>query len=77
MTVRHRTHDASHSQTVEIVIHKDQHTQDHNGNLRSDPGFDVFGCPFTKGCRTARPVKQRYQNSQHNQENQDSYVSGI
>ena len=77
MTVRHRPHNASHSQTVEIIIHKDHHTQDHDRNLGSDPGFDVLRCPFTEGCGTACPVQKRYQDSQHNQENKNSHVSGV
>ena len=30
MPVCHRTHDASDGQTVKIIVHKDQHTEQHN-----------------------------------------------
>ena len=70
-------HYTSHSQTVEIIVYKNQDSQNNGGNLGTDSGFDVLSGPFSKGCRASGPVHHTDHSSQNHQENQNSHIGGI
>ena len=77
LPVGDRAHDRTHGQAVEIVVHKDHHTQQQGGELCPCPGVDVLRCPAAKGGRAAGLVHQGHQDAQHDQEHQDAHIAAV
>ena len=75
--VSHRPHDAAHGQTVEIVVNKDQDTQDDGGQLGAHPALDVLLGPTAEGGGAAGLVHQAYQGAQNHQEDQDTHIVAV
>ena len=70
-------HDRAHGQAVEVVVHKDHHTQQQGGKLRTGPGVDVGGGPAAESCRAAGLVHQGHQNAQHHQKDQNAHIAAV
>ena len=68
------THNASHSQTVEIVVYKDNHTEKHGWKQCSSLGFDFSGCPVSVGLGSSWFCNQGYDDSKEYQEEQNIHV---
>ena len=77
MLVRHRTHYASHSKTVKIIVDKDHHAQRHSGKLRAHPGLDLCAGPAAKRGRSSRLVHHAHHDAQDHQEYDDTHVVSI
>ena len=77
MFICYRSHYASNSKTVKIIIYKYQHTKKYRCKLCSYSCFNMFSCPFTKCSRTASPVHHAYHNSQYNKKYKNSYIIRI
>ena len=77
LPVGHRPHDGAYGQAVEVVVHKDEHTQNKGHELRPRAGVDVGGRPAAKGRAAARLVHQGHQDAQHDQKDQNAHVAGV
>ena len=77
MAVGDRTHDRPDGQAVEVVIDKDQDTQNHRGELCADAGLDVGGCPLTKGSGAADQIHQGDHDAQNDQEYEDADIPAV
>ena len=75
--IRHRTHDATHRQAVEVVVNKNQAPQQHRGTLRPRPGVNMARRPSSKGGRPTRAVHELHHHAQNNQKNQNAHIPVI
>lgn len=75
--VRHRLHDCTHGQAVEVVIDEDQDAQDTGGQFRGPTAGDLPGGPLAVGLGTAGLVHHTDQGTQQGQEQDDiEFVRG-
>ena len=70
------THDRAYGQTVEIVIHKNQDTQQEGSDQRTCLGLDVGLCPTAEGLRATGAVDQSDDNAQHDQKYKNAGTVG-
>ena len=77
MAVGDRTHDRTDGQAVEVVVDKDQDTQNHRGELCADAGLDVGGRPLTEGRRAADQIHQGDHDAQNDQEYEDADIPAV
>ena len=74
MAIRYRAHNAADSEAVEVVIHKDEHTQQEGSKHGAAAGLDVCLCPCAEGCGAACLIEQGDQDAQQHQEHEDTGV---
>ncbi len=74
MLICHRTHNASHCQTVKVIINKNQHAQQNRSKLRPYPALNMYAGPPSECCGTSRLVHQAHHDSKHYQEYQNTDV---
>ena len=77
MAIRNGQHNGAHGQAVEVVVHEDEHAQQHSGELAAHPCLDVVLGPVTEGSGAAGLVHQGHHDAQDNQEHQDARVPGV
>ena len=77
MLVCHGPHNASHGQTVEIVVNENQDAQKNRRELRSHASPDVGARPAPEGRGAARLVHQADHGAQNHEEHQDSHIVAV
>ena len=76
LAVGHGAHNRANREAVEVVVDKDQHTQDEGADLDANAALDVLCGKPAKGSRAAGYVDQRDHDAQHHQEDEDAGVIG-
>ena len=71
------THDGAHGQAVKVVIHEDQHTQQHGQQLRAAAGMNGLLGPAAEGLGAAALVHQVHHDAQGDQEDDDAHVAAV
>ena len=74
MFIRYRPHHASHRQTIEIVVDKDEHAESGGGKQRGAAAPDLGGRPFAVGDRTSGQRDDIHQSPEQGTENDDGKV---
>ena len=77
MFIRYRSHNTADSQTVKIIINKNQNTKKNGCQLCTYTALDMNTCPSTEGSRTSRFVHHTYHNTENNQEHQNTHVIAV
>ena len=70
-----RAHNSTNCKTIEIVINKNNHTQQSSQQHGTAASANITGCPFTIGSGCTGAGNSRHQNTQNNQENQNIDIS--
>ena len=76
MSVRYGTHNASDGKAVEIVVDKDEYSQNEGGDHRADAGFDMCVRPASESGRSAGFVDKSDEYSEDNEEKEYSRGTG-
>ena len=71
------THDGTHGQAVEVVVHEDQHAQQHGHQLCAGAGLHGLLRPAAERLGAAGLVHQIHHDAQHHQEHDDGDVAGV
>ena len=74
MSVRYGTHDGANCETVEVIVHKDEHAENHGADLRADSGLDVLTGPAAKSRGTARLVHKCDEDAEHDEERHNTHI---
>ena len=74
MTIGNGTHNTADSQTVKVVVYKDEDTQQEGGEHRAAAGLDVGLCPGAESGGAACLIEQGDQNAQQHEEHEDTGV---
>ena len=77
MLIRYRTHNASNSQTVKIIVNKNQNSQNDRSKLCPHSCFDPFAGPSSKSRRTSGLIHHAYHSSKDHKKNQDSHIIAV
>ena len=77
LAVGHGTHDAAYGETVEVVVHEDQHAQGKGGQLGTHTGLDVALGPGAEGTGAACLVDEGDDHAEQHEEDENTGVPGI
>ena len=74
VTIGNGTHDTADSQTVKVVVYKDENTQQEGGKHGAAAGLDVCLCPCAEGCGAACLIEQGDKDTEQHEEHEDTGV---
>ena len=77
MLVRHGAHDRADGQTVEVIVNKDQDTEQECRKARACAGFDMCSRPFTVGAGAAGLVHHHDDDAEDDKEDQNADIVGV
>ena len=75
--IRERTHNATDSKAVEIVVNEDKATETECGKHSTASCLDLLAGPLTVSRRAARAVHKNDHSAEHDKEDEDTYVPRI
>ena len=71
------THDGADGQAVEIVVNKNEHTEDKGGDYRADAAVNMLCSPAAKRGGAAGGVDECDHDAQQNEEHEDTCVPAV
>ena len=70
-------HDGANRQTVEVIVHEDQHSQHRGGDDGAHAALDMLACPAAVCGRAAGFVDEGDHHAQGHQEDHDTHIPAV